>query len=55
MYAFEPSSRAPSAPGPTTVLPCARKLVGEPVDDRLVGADDEEVGVEFGRRACRRR
>ena len=53
MKAFEPSSRAPSTPGPTTGRPLAAQLVGEAVDERLLGPDDVEVRVERRRRRRR--
>jgi hypothetical protein len=37
MNAFDPSSRAPSAPGP----------VGQPVDERDLRTDDDEVGLDL--------
>jgi hypothetical protein len=45
MKALEPSRRAPSFPGPTTDLPCARS-VGQTLDEWLFGSDDKEIGLE---------
>ena len=54
MYALEPSTWAPSAPGPNTSLPGRPQAVGQPVDERLLRADHEQVGVELlGRRGDR--
>ena len=41
--AFEPSRRAPSAPGPKTAMPGRRQRVRQPRDQRGLGADDDEV------------
>ncbi len=46
MNAFEPSSSAPSAPGPTTALPWARSVVGQPGHQGRLGPDDVEVGLD---------
>ena len=54
IHAFEPSSAAPSAPGPNTRRPCGPQPVGQPVDQRRLGTDDEQVGVDLARRRRRR-
>ena len=47
MNALDPSSRAPSAPGPNTRRPAGPQPVGQPVDQRGLGPDDVEVGVDL--------
>ena len=46
IHAFEPSSRAPAAPGPNARRPRARDRVGDARDERALGTDDDEVDVE---------
>ena len=47
MKVLEPSSNAPSAPGPITGTPIGSESVGEAVDQRRLGADDDQVGVDL--------
>ena len=47
MKALEPSSRAPSAPGPMTAWPVGPQAVGQAVDERGLGPDHEEVGLDL--------
>ncbi len=47
MNAFDPSKSAPSAPGPTTGVPRRPQPVGQPVDQRALGPDHDQVGLDL--------
>ena len=49
MNALEPSRRAPSRPGPDDEAALGAQLVGQPVDERLLGADHVEVRLDARR------
>ena len=47
MKALDPSSRAPSAPGPMTARSAGPQAVGQAVDQRRLGPDDHQVGLDL--------
>ena len=53
--AFEPSSRAAAAVGPKPVMPLSRERVDHAVDERRLGADDDQVAALVGGRRARSR
>ena len=55
IHAFEPSRRAAAALGPNARRPARSQRVDDAGDERILGTDDDEIGVELGRRDRRPR